>query len=146
VLLALCSIYQGEKMKKLSVFLLVVSLFGCATGGPGNLSPEMKAAYDKPLVCKGKEQCKLYWERALFYVNKHSTYKIQTSNDSIIQTFSPTGSSPRVGYNISREPIGTDEYRLWVKVWCDNIVGCVPDVYEEIANVKIYVTGARNGN
>jgi hypothetical protein len=99
----------------------------------------MKAAYEKPLTCKGKDQCKLYWERVAFYINNNSKYKIQTSNENLIQTYSPTGGTPSVGYNVSREPLGNGEYRLWVKVWCDNMFGCFPNAEEEIAKVKIYV-------
>ncbi len=99
----------------------------------------MQAAYEKPLICEGKEQCDLFWERVSFYINNNSTYKIQTANDNLIQTYSPTGGTTNLGYNISREPLGGGKYRLWVKAWCANMFGCYPDVYEEIANVKIYV-------
>lgn len=126
-------------MRTIFLSLLLVTLFGCASNGP-DLSPRMQAAYDKPLVCRGEQQCDLYWERVAFYINKHSRFKIQTSDKNLIQTYSPTGSSPYVGYNISREPLGNEAYRLWVKIWCDNMFGCHPDAYQEIANVKIYVS------
>lgn len=127
-------------MKFVFLSIFFISLFGCASNGASKLSPELQIAYDKPLVCKGEEQCNLYWERVSFYINKYSAYKVQTSNENLIETYSPTGSTTNLGYNISREPLGNGEYRLWIKIWCDNMFGCYPDAREEVASVKIYVS------
>jgi len=135
--------YQASESKMKVIALVAVAfLAGCASTSDSvdDLSPAMRAVYDEPLICKGEEQCDLYWDRASFYINKHSKYKIQTSNENLIQTYSPTGGTPSVGYNISREPMSKGEYRLWVKVWCDNMFGCYPHVHEEIANVKKYIS------
>lgn len=125
-------------MKKIALLCLLFVLAGCATQQP--ISPEVKAAVEKPLICEGKDQCDLYWQRSMFYVNNNSRYKIQTSNENLIQTYSPTGGTPSVGYNISREPLGNGRFRIWIKVYCDNMFGCVPEVYPEIAKVKRYIS------
>lgn len=124
-------------MKKIALALIFAALAGCAT--TKEASPEVKAAAEKPLICEGSEQCDLYWQRAMFYINSNSRYKIQTSNENLIQTYNPTGGDAYVGYNISREPLGNGRFRIWVKVFCDNMFGCVPEVYSEIAKVKRYV-------
>jgi hypothetical protein len=75
----------------------------------------------------------------MFYVNNNSKYKIQTSNDNLIQTYSPTNADPSVGYNISREPLGNNRFRIWVKVFCANMFGCQPETFSEMAKVKSYI-------
>jgi uncharacterized protein YaiE (UPF0345 family) len=118
-------------------FGITLALFGCAT--QPTASPETLAVAKQPLICEGKEQCDLYWQRAQFYVNSHSRFKIQLANDSVIQTYSPTGGVTDLGYNISKEPLQGGNARLWVKAWCDNMFGCFPDTWSEIAKVKRYV-------
>ena len=84
-----------------AAFLLaaaIVGLTGCASKP---LSPAEQKAAAVPLICKGVEQCDLYWKRAQFYVNQNSRFKIQLSNESLIQTYSPTGGTTDVGYNLS---------------------------------------------
>jgi len=126
-------------MKKIVFCILLLTLTSCASS-TGNLTPEMEAEMRKPLICNGDEQCQLYWERALFYVNSHSRYKIQTQTDSLIQTYSPTGGTTNLGYNISKEPLGNNSYRIWIKVGCDNMFGCYPKRYEEVLRFKRYVS------
>ena len=129
-------------MKNALLMGIVLGLAGCAA--PRTVSPEIKAEAETPLICTGKEQCDLYWQRSLFYVNKNSRFKVQTVNESIIMTYSPTGGSAYVAYNISKEPLGQGAIRIWTKVYCDNMFGCVPDTVTEIANLKRYVRMGTN--
>jgi hypothetical protein len=115
----------------------VLVLAGCATQKP--LSPELVEEVEKPLICSGSEQCSLFWQRSLFYVNHHSAFKIQTANESLIQTFSPTGGSPSIAFNISKEPLSGGAIRIWAKIYCDNMFGCVPDVPSEMVRFKRYI-------
>lgn len=125
-------------MKKLFVGILMVMVMigfsGCAGMQP-KMSPEAKI----PLICNGDEQCQLYWDRALFYVSSHSKYKIQTQTDSLIQTYSPINASTNLGYIINKEPLGNNSFRIWIRIWCDNIFGCYPKKNEEIIQFKKYV-------
>ena len=95
-------------MFRSTALIAILAIAGCAAPQPVR-SPAVVAAADAPLLCKGKDQCDLYWQRALFYVNNNSRFKVQLANDSLIQTFSPTGQTSYVGYNISREPLGGQE-------------------------------------
>lgn len=122
---------------KLFSSLLLLLLVGCATPQP--VKPAIIAAAEKPLVCQGEHECKLYWQRALFYVNRVSVFKVQTVTENLIQTYSPTSGTTDVAYNVSREPLGYGANRIWVKVWCDNIFGCHPSIQNEIARFKTYV-------
>lgn len=116
-------------------------LVGCSTPPP--IRPEIVAAAEKPLTCDSEQECRLYWQRALFYVNRVSVFKVQTVTDSLIQTYSPRGGTTDVGYNVSREPLLNGGNRLWIKVWCDNMFGCYPSITPEIARFKSYVTTGR---
>jgi hypothetical protein len=128
---------RGDLMRGIFLAGALFLLAGCAT--PTIVSPEDMAELEKPLICEAKEQCSLYWRRSLFYVNKNSPFKIQTVNDDLIQTYSPTGGSPLIGFNISKEPLENESTRIWVKIFCDNMFGCVPEVPGEMVKLKRYV-------
>lgn len=126
-----------------AAFLLIAAIVGLTGCASKPASPVEQKAAETPLICVDVEQCNLYWKRAQFYVNQNSRFKIQLSNESLIQTYSPTGGTTDVGYNISQEPLSDGSVRLWVKIWCDNMFGCYPDTVQEIARFKRYVSGAR---
>lgn len=119
----------------------VVLLSGCASAPPVPQSVKDEAA--KPINCIDAEQCRLYWQRALFYINQHSEFKIQTVTDNLIQTFSPSGGTTRVGYNVVKEPLQGGMYRIWVRVGCDNMFGCHPEKYGETNRMKNYVRSGK---
>ena len=128
-------------MKRIGLIGLIIVLTGCVSGGA--LSPEQQAEHDEPLVCKGKEQCDLFWQRVTFYISNNSRYKVQTLNENLIQTFSPTGGNTYLGYKITREPLGDNRFRIWIHAWCDNMFGCTPYKGEAVLSFKRYVRNGR---
>ncbi|MBK8674827.1 MAG: hypothetical protein IPN27_00115 [Cellvibrionales bacterium] len=50
-------------MKKFLFICSLVAFTGCAGNAP---SPQVKEAALNPLICEGKDQCELYWQRAMF--------------------------------------------------------------------------------
>jgi hypothetical protein len=119
------------------ILALVILVSGCVM--PNTVPSEVNSQVANPLICEGKDQCDLYWQRAMFYVNNNSRYKVQNANENLIQTYSPTGGSTYLGYNISREPLGNGRFRIWARVWCDNMFGCEPAIYPEVAKIKRYI-------
>lgn len=65
------------------------------------------------------------WQKAQLWVAKNSGWKIQLSNDVIIQTFGP-GDSTNVAYTITKEPLSQDTYKIVMEASCGNMFGCVP--------------------
>lgn len=128
-------------MKPIIVLSIALVLSSCA--GRPVIPAAVQVEAERPLTCEGKDQCDLFWQRAQFYVNKYSAFKLQLVNDSLIQTYSPSGGSPSLGYNISREPTHSGSSRIWVKLWCDNMFGCYPEIVPEQAKFKTYVRTGR---
>ncbi|WP_308366981.1 MULTISPECIES: hypothetical protein [unclassified Microbulbifer] len=132
-------------MKYLIRSSLIISLIlftGCAANKQ-KLSADLQKELDEPLYCEGEDQCKEMWERATFFVNANAGFKIQIHNDTIIQTYNPTNSSPRLAFSITREPLGGGKYQIWTKVWCANMFGCQPNQFEATARAKRYVRTGR---
>lgn len=137
-----CTIRKRSHTMKRFLVAAAITLAGCATQPPP--TAEERAAAEKPLICQGPEQCATYWQRATFYISTNSRFKIQTANENLIQTFTPTGGTTSPGYMVTREPLGGGAFRLWVKVACDNMFGCHPPMYQEVGRLKRYIeTGSR---
>jgi len=79
------------------------------------------------------------WERATFFVNTNSGFKLQIHNDAVIQTYSSTNGSVRLAFNILREPMGNGKYRIWAGASCGNMFGCIPTAQEGMAKAKRYI-------
>lgn len=140
-----CSREVGQlSAKTFSIFLSGLMLMsGCASQSP-RLDVGLQKELEQPLLCEGEVQCKEMWERAAFFVSSNSAYKIQIYNDNLIQTYSSTNSSTGLSYKITREPLGSGRYRIWVGAWCANIFGCHPNHLEASAKAKLYIrSGAR---
>ena len=114
-------------------------LVGCATT-PDNptLSPEAV----EPLVCKGKDQCDLYWQRAQVWVATNSTYRIQIANDTLIETYGPFGSKVDLAYRITKVPSTKDEARITILANCDKFIRCYPTRTDAIVSFKRFVRQA----
>ncbi len=129
-------------MKSIRLSVLVgvfsASLSGCVAMAP-QLSADLQSEYDSPLYCNSEGECKVMWERATYFVNTNAGFKLQIHNDTIIETYNPTDSSPRLAFSISREPLGNGRYQIWTKAWCANIFRCQPNQHEAIARAKRYM-------
>ena len=109
-------------MKLASTLIAVALLSGCAAPAPLTAEQmEQRRAH----ICNSSEQCKVMWQKAQLWVAKNSGWKIQLSNDVIIQTFGP-GDSTNVAYTITKEPLSQDTYKIVMEASCGNMFGCVP--------------------
>ena len=45
------------------------------------------------------------WGRAQSFIGRFSSMKVQSATKNIIQTYTPTGTRPSYGYNITKTPV-----------------------------------------
>lgn len=119
----------------LPIFILIL-LAGCSS--TPEMSDELKAELYAPIICE-EPDCKLLWERAMFYVSNNAGFKMQIANDSLIETFNPTDYSVKLAYRIQKQPLGGGKYKILTSAWCANLFGCHPDQYEAILKAKRYI-------
>ena len=74
-------------MKRISA-IIAIALAGCAVQPP--IDSAIVQAANAPLVCQNKAQCDLYMSRAQYLIARVSGFKIQTANDTLIETYGPT--------------------------------------------------------
>ena len=128
-------------IKSLSIAAIpavLLSLTGCVANQP-KLSSEVQYELDRALYCQTEDDCKAMWERATYYVSTHAGYKMQIVSDTVIETHNPTQHSTALAFKVTKEPVGTGQYRLWTTAWCANMFGCVPNKFEAIAKAKYYI-------
>lgn len=97
------------------VALCAVVLAGCTVPPPG---AQDRADADKPLVCEGPEQCAAYWQRAQTWLVHNSVWKIETVTDDRMATFTPTRRSDERGYEVRRQPAGSNRQELTLATTC----------------------------
>lgn len=125
-------------MKPAALALIALALTACATRKPD--TPEVLELANRPLVCKGAEQCGLYWRRAQFWVANFTGYKVQVSNESTVSTFNPPNYSRSWGAHVTREPLAADSDRIWIRVTCGPLPLCTESESLVTAHFKRYVT------
>lgn len=82
--------------------------------------------------------CKIEWQRAQLWLAKHSTMKVQTATDVLIQTYNPGANVAAYGFSVTKEPIvGTDRYRIQVEAVCTSWLGCAPTP-EDVRSAFLY--------
>ncbi|MEX3897503.1 hypothetical protein [Paraburkholderia sp. BR10954] len=125
------------KNKALLAALCLLATTGCST--QGQVNPDVMQIATKPLTCSNKAECDLWWQRAQSWVASHSKYKIETANDSLIQTAGPDGGKRALAFQITRasEPDGT--VTIGFSAHCDSSLGCKPNPWEAGADFKQYV-------
>jgi len=97
-----------SKKKNISA-VLVIS--GCASNyAPVAATNGLKG---EDVVCSNGYA--IEWDRANFWVNKHSKMKMQTVSNTLIQTYNPYRSG-QMGFNIMKEPLGNGKYKINVEI------------------------------
>lgn len=64
------------------------------------------------------------WGRANIWLNNHSKWKVQISNDYIVNTYNVTQYDPSYSFTISKEPINDNSNKIEIKPVCGNEYGC----------------------
>ncbi|WMD22254.1 hypothetical protein RAS12_07700 [Achromobacter seleniivolatilans] len=110
------------------------------------LSPELQSALDTPLYCTGESECKLMWERAIFYISTTSRWQLRVQTNNLIETEGVPANYYALAYSVAREPMGEGRYRLASQTWC-GLKGfqCRPHADEGLARLKYYIrTGQKS--
>jgi hypothetical protein len=74
-------------------------------------------------------------------VASHSTYKIESATDSLIQTAGPDGGKRALAYQITRTANPDGTAIIGFAAHCDGSMGCKPNPWEAGADFKQYVRG-----
>jgi hypothetical protein len=129
--------------KGLLAALCLAAAAGCST--QGQVDPDVMQIATTPLTCSNKAECNLWWQRAQTWVSSHSTYKVETVTDALIQTAGPDGGKRALAYQITRtvNPDGTAT--IGFAAHCDGSMGCKPNPWEAGADFKQYVRGNVSG-
>lgn len=100
-------------MKKIITSIAIISTSILFLGCAGGMSPEVKnkvnALPENDVVCSNG--CTLEWERAEYWINKHSKLKIQNITSNTIETYNPY-QGKQFGFRLSKEPLGGGKYRI----------------------------------
>jgi hypothetical protein len=116
-----------------------VAAAGCST--QGQVDPDVMQIATKPLTCSNKAECDVWWQRAQTWVASHSTYKIESATDSLIQTAGPDGGKRALAYQITRTANPDGTAIIGFAAHCDGSMGCKPNPWEAGADFKQYVRG-----
>jgi hypothetical protein len=129
--------------KDLLLVLCVVVAAGCST--QGQVNPDVMQIATTPLTCSNKAECDVWWQRAQTWVASHSTYKVESATDTLIQTAGPDGGKRALAYQITRAPNPDGTATIGFAAHCDGSLGCKPNPWEAGADFKGYVRGTAVG-
>jgi len=91
------------------------------------------------VLCVGKAQCDIYWQRAQAWVANNSEYRLQTVTDTIIETQGPTLGRTPLAFRVTRVPDDKDGARIFVLASCGNAVGCSPAPSDAVVAFKRFL-------
>lgn len=128
--------------RRFSIAALFV-LCGCNTTPQSPVDAAIvKAAVNVPITCKAGPNCDAVWSRASAWIVQHSAYKIQTANESIIQTMGPLPYDPRPAFTVTKTANAAGDYEISLTGGCDNIFGCIPSIDESRVSFAAFVRAA----
>jgi hypothetical protein len=120
--------------------LLVVAALLSACGRMPVADSPTAAASAKPVLCVGKAQCDIYWQRAQAWVANNSEYRLQTVTDTVIETQGPTLARTSLAFRVTRVPDDKDGARIFVLASCGNALGCSPATSDAVTAFTRFVT------
>ena len=99
-------------MKKMNV-LITLAITSLLVGCTGEISPQLQKKVNllpnDNILCNN--ECTIEWERAEFWLNKHSKLKIQNITKNTIETYNPY-EGKQFGFRLSKEPLGGGKYKI----------------------------------
>jgi len=119
--------------------IVAALLSGCGPIPIAN-DPAPTSASANPVLCVGKSQCDIYWQRAQAWVANNSEYRLQTVTDTVIETSGPALARTGLAFRVTRVPDDKDGARIFVLAGCGNALGCSPASADAITSFKRFVT------
>jgi hypothetical protein len=113
-------------MRRILAAVSVLAMTGCITGTNSAMLTVLAPARGVGQVVECDSGCKTEWERTQLWFAKHSSMKVQTATDVMLQTYNTVGSDPSYSFSATKEPIGGGRYRISVAMACGNMFGCSP--------------------
>lgn len=93
------------------------------------------------MICSSATECELKCGKARQWITENAGYKLRVVTADFVETFSPTGSSSRIGVSVSKQPVTPGVYKIQAKIWCDNMFGCNPDAQDALLSMIKFVNG-----
>jgi hypothetical protein len=119
--------------------LIALCALASACSTRGQVGPDTMQQATAPLTCTNKAECDAWWQRAQVWVTNHTTYKLQTITDSIIQTDGPSGGRRTLAFQITKTPNTNGSATIGFAAHCDNMFGCEPNPWKAGADFKQFV-------
>ncbi|UXA48503.1 PDZ domain-containing protein [Xanthomonas prunicola] len=127
-------------MKIAVVTVLAIILTACSA--PAVRQAQQKELIEGVPICTNQKQCDAQWTAASSWVARNCGMKIQTTNESLIQTFNSIGSSTDTSCSVIRETVQSSRKAILINVRCANIFGCVPAAHEQAVSFNRFVREA----
>lgn len=112
----------------LAAALLLLS--GCATQ-IAQRAARMEELNRTIPTCFSDRECELKWSAARSWILANAGMKLQHLTSDFLETYNPpTQSSTALAVRVVKEPMSSGGYRLVVRTWCNNFIGCFPNVMD----------------
>lgn len=123
--------------------IIAATLFlsGC-TGLTAEQQAELERYAAQKITCTQGDDCDVKWGRAITWVSQNSQWKIQTQNDSMIQTYPATNESAASGFLVNKVRLGNGVYEITMSSRCGKLYDCIPNPTELKARFNRFVVGA----
>jgi hypothetical protein len=118
---------------------IVVGLLAACGPMPMTTEPTANRASADPVLCVGKAQCDIFWQRAQAWVANNSEYRLQTVTDTVIETQGPIAGRTGLAYRITRVPDDKDGASIYILAACGNALGCSPTSSDAVTAFKRFV-------
>lgn len=119
--------------------MAILLIGGCAAIDNPQLDTALSTSKNSTSDITCDNGCKNEWERAQAWVMKHSKMKIQLVNDMMITTYNPIRNDPDYGFNITKEPLGNNRYKITMDLGNANMFGGKPKPLEVKSLFNYYV-------
>jgi hypothetical protein len=108
--------------------------------GPMPIANEpMGKSSAEPVLCVGRQQCDIYWQRAQAWVANNSEYRLERVTDTIIETQGPLVARNGWAYRVTRVPDDKDGAQIYILATCANAFGCSPGSSDVLTAFRRFV-------
>ena len=107
----------------------------------------LEARESARFTCKDKLECEKAFSLTQIYISEKSTMKIQTANDTIIETFNPTESTA-IGMKAVKMPLKGNTAQIILTVVCKDVAAyrelCIPRMTQFYSAYPAFINSSLN--
>lgn len=122
---------------KLLLPVFTIAMTACAY--TVELTDQEEEILNTDVICKSAQECKIMWDRANYFVNTHSAYKIRIANDNLIETHTAIDHSPELSFSVIKQPLDGGHYKIIPSAYCNFAFACKPDHTKATIRAKQYI-------